>query len=263
MILRALLIFAVSTPLLAQRPIPIPAQTTPPSQTAPPAQSAPPSPQNPTADLPDSPSTASQVHAPIVPTGPTALIDTSMGRLTCKLYERQAPVTVANFVGLATGSKDFTDPLTLKKVHGQPFYNGTTFHRVIPNFMIQGGDRRGDGTGDPGYFFEDEFNPALAFDVPGRLAMANSGPATNGSQFFVTEAPVPELTGKHTIFGQCDSHSVALGSSIARVERNANDAPITPVVIRRITIVPEGQPIPPAPTPSAPPTSAPAASAPK
>ena len=181
-----------------------------------------------------------------------------MGRLTCKLYDKQAPATVANFVGLAKGAKDFTDPLTLKKVHGQPFYNGTTFHRVIPNFMIQGGDRRGDGTGDPGYFFEDEFDPALAFDVPGRLAMANAGPATNGSQFFITEAPVPELTGKHTIFGQCDAHSVALVSSIARVERNANDAPITPVVINKITIVPEGQPIPP---PPASPTAAPAATA--
>ncbi len=184
-----------------------------------------------------------------------------MGRLTCKLYDKQAPVTVANFVGLANGTKDWTDPLTLKKVHGQPFYNGTTFHRVIPNFMIQGGDRAGNGTGDPGFFFQDEFDPALSFDEPGRLAMANSGPATNGSQFFITEAPVPELTGKHTIFGQCDAHSVLLVASIARVERGASDKPVTPVVIDRITIVRDGQPMPPAPAiPSAP---APAAASPR
>ncbi len=180
-----------------------------------------------------------------------------MGRLTCKLYDKQAPVTVANFIGLAQGTKDWTDPVTLKKVHGQPYYNGTTFHRVIPGFMIQGGDKRGDGTGDPGYFFQDEFDPTLSFDEPGRLAMANAGPATNGSQFFITEAPVPELTGKHTIFGQCDAHTVSLVASIARVERNANDAPVTPVVIRKITIVPDGQPIPPEPAQPAAPAAAP------
>ena len=251
MILRSLLAICLSAPLLAQAPPP----SQPPSQTptqTPTAAAA--------ADLPDSPSTAAQVHAPVVPTGPTALIDTSMGRLTCKLYDKQAPVTVANFIGLADGTKDWTDPVTLKKVHGQPYYNGTTFHRVIPGFMIQGGDKRGDGTGDPGYFFQDEFDPALAFDVPGRLAMANAGPATNGSQFFVTEAPVPELTGKHTIFGQCDAHSVLLVASIARVERNGNDAPVTPVVIRKVTIVPDGQPIPPEPAqPTAPAAATPPA----
>ncbi len=197
-----------------------------------------------TADLPDGPETSSQVHAPVTPTGPTALIDTTMGRLTCKLYDKQAPVTIANFIGLAQGTKDWVDPRTLKKVHGQPFYNGTTFHRVIPNFMIQGGDRAGDGTGDPGYFFQDEIDPALKFDIPGRLAMANSGPATNGSQFFITEAPVEELNGKHTIFGQCDAQTISRVKAIARVERNATDKPITAVVINKVTIVPEGQPIP-------------------
>ena len=175
-----------------------------------------------------------------------------MGRLTCKLYSQQAPITVANFIGLSDGAKDWVDPVTLKKVHGQPFYNGTTFHRVIPNFMIQGGDRVGNGTGDPGYFFQDEFDPTLTFDDPGRLAMANSGPATNGSQFFITEAPVPDLTGKHTNFGQCDAHSILLVASIARVERNSSDKPLTPVVINKITIVREGQPIPPAPALPAP-----------
>jgi peptidyl-prolyl cis-trans isomerase A (cyclophilin A) len=212
-----------------------------------PAQSTPAAQQ-----LPDAPSTTSQIKPPVVPTGPTAVIDTTMGRLTCKLYEKEAPITVANFIGLAEGTKDWTDPKTLKKVHNQPFYNGTTFHRVIPTFMIQGGDRAGDGTGDPGYFFQDEIDPALTFDQPGLLAMANAGPGpsgggTNGSQFFITEQPVPQLNGKHTIFGLCDAHSALLVASIARVERDSNDKPLTPVVINRVTIVPEGQPMPPLP----------------
>jgi peptidyl-prolyl cis-trans isomerase A (cyclophilin A) len=185
-----------------------------------------------------------------------------MGRLTCKLYDTQAPITVANFIGLAEGTKEWTDPISLKKIRGQPFYNGTTFHRVIPGFMIQGGDKAGNGTGNPGYYFQDEFDPTLTFDEPGRLAMANSGPKTNGSQFFITEAPVEQLNGKHTIFGQCDAHTVLLVASIARVERNADDKPVTPVVINKITIVREGQPIPPEPalpaaapaSPAAPPT---------
>jgi len=227
------------------------------------AQSTPP-PSTP--DLPDAPSTASNAKPPVTPTGPTAVIDTSMGRLTCKLYDQQAPVTVANFIGLTEGTKDWTDPKTLKKVHGQPFFNGTTFHRVIPGFMIQGGDRAGDGTGDPGYFFQDEIDPSLTFDEPGRLAMANAGPGpsgggTNGSQFFITEVAVPQLNGKHTIFGQCDTHTVLLVASIARVSRNDSDKPLTPVTINKITIVREGQPMPPEPTPPATPTSsAPAAS---
>jgi peptidyl-prolyl cis-trans isomerase A (cyclophilin A) len=183
-----------------------------------------------------------------------------MGRLTCKLFAAQAPITDANFIGLADGSRDWTDPATLKKIHGKPLYDGTIFHRVIPGFMIQGGDPEGDGRGDPGYFFQDEFDPSLTFDQPGRLAMANAGPATNGSQFFITEAPVPELTGKHTIFGQCDEHSVLLVASIARVERNDQDRPLTPVVIQHITIVREGQPMPPPPAlPNPPPASATAA----
>ncbi len=232
----------VSLPLFV--PVAIAQTATPPATqtpaSPPPAASAP-------ADLPDGPEAASQVRPPITPTGPTALIDTTMGRLSCKLYDKQAPVTVANFTGLAQGTKDWVDPTTLKKMHGQPFYNGTTFHRVIPNFMIQGGDRVGDGTGDPGYFFQDEIDPTLTFNVPGRLAMANSGPATNGSQFFITESPVEELNGKHTIFGQCDAQTVSRVATIARVERNATDKPLTAVVIRKITIVPDGQPVPPEP----------------
>ena len=154
-------------------------------------------------------------------------------------------------------------------MHNQPFYNNTTFHRVIPTFMIQGGDRAGDGSGDPGYFFQDEIDPSLTFDQPGLLAMANAGPGpsgggTNGSQFFVTEQPVPQLNGKHTIFGLCDAHSVLLVGSIARVERNANDKPLTPVVITRITIVRDGQPMPPLPAiaPAAIPASPSSATAP-
>lgn len=210
--------------------------------------------------LPDDPSTVSQVKPPVAPTGPTVVFDTTMGRLTCKLYDKQAPITVANFIGLAEGTKDFTDPKTLQKVHGQPFYNGTTFHRVIPEFMIQGGDRTGTGMGDPGYFFQDEIDPSLTFDEPGRLAMANSGPGpsgggTNGSQFFITEVAVPQLNGKHTIFGQCDAHSVLLVASIARVPRDANDKPLSPVTINRVTIVRDGQPMPPLPV-TPPPTAA-------
>lgn len=206
--------------------------------------------------LPDAPGTPAQAA---VPTGPTAVIDTTMGRLTCKLYQQQAPVAVANFVGLAEGTKDYTDPVTGKKVHGKPFYNGTTFHRVIPEFMIQGGDPRGDGTGDPGYYFNDEIDPSLTFNVPGRLAMANSGPNTNGSQFYITESPQPSLDGKYTIFGQCDAHSILTEQTIARVQRNANDKPLTPVVINKITIVREGQPMPADPMP---PAAAPGGSAP-
>jgi peptidyl-prolyl cis-trans isomerase A (cyclophilin A) len=221
--------------------------------------------------LPDAPGPTSDVKPVVTPTGPTVLIDTTMGRLTCKLFDKQAPVTVANFIGLAEGTKDWTDPKTLKKVHHQPLYNGTTFHRVIPNFMIQGGDPAGDGTGDPGYFFQDEIDPGLEFDVPGRLAMANAGPGptgggTNGSQFFITEQPQPELNGKHTIFGQCDEHSVLLVASIARVDRDENDKPLTPVVINRVTIVRDGQPTPPLPpaaASSAPPTSTAPATPPK
>ena len=203
----------------------------------------------PAADLPDAPSTANQVKPPAVPTGPTVVIDTTMGRMTCKLFDKQAPLASANFIGLADGTKEWTDPESLKKVKGKPFYNGTTFHRVIPGFMIQGGDRLGTGMGDAGYFFQDEIDPALTFDVPGRLAMANAGPGptgagTNGSQFFITEVPVPDLNGKHTIFGQCDAHSQLIAASIARVDRDSNDKPTVPVVIQRVTVVPDGKPMP-------------------
>ncbi|HTX41094.1 MAG TPA: peptidylprolyl isomerase [Acidobacteriaceae bacterium] len=187
------------------------------------------------------------------PTGPTVLFDTTMGRISCRLFSKQAPNAVANFVGLATGTKPWTNPKTHQIMKDTPFYDGTTFHRVIPGFMIQGGDPLGTGEGGPGYNFDDEFDPGLNFDVPGRLAMANSGPNTNGSQFFITEAPEDHLDQHYTIFGQCDEPSLWIVKSIARVNRDENDKPIEPVIIRKVTIVPAGQPVPPADnTPSAP-----------
>lgn len=179
-----------------------------------------------------------------------------MGRITCKLFDKEAPVAVANFVGLADGSKVWTDPVTKKQVQGKPFYDGTTFHRVIPQFMIQGGDPTGTGTGDPGYYFADEFNPNLNFDVAGRMAMANSGPDTNGSQFFITELPMEQLDQHYTIFGQCDDAGVSVVKMIARVERDANDKPLRPVTLDKVTIVRNGDPMPPLPVaPAAPPAS--------
>ncbi|WP_263409114.1 peptidylprolyl isomerase [Terriglobus tenax] len=201
-------------------------------------------------DLPDTPSTTANIVQEAKPNGPTAVIDTSMGRLTCQFFQKEAPITVANFIDLANGTKDWADPLSQERKHNTRFYDGTTFHRVIPRFMIQGGDRAGNGTGDPGFMFNDELTPALTFNQPGRLAMANSGPGTNGSQFFVTEAPVMELNGKHTIFGQCDAHSVVVVQTIARVPTNSQDKPLTPVTINKVTIVPEGQPLPPDPMPA-------------
>ena len=211
-------------------------QTTPPATT----QGAPAGSQA----LPEAPGAQEQPGPQ--PTGPTVVFDTSMGTMTCKLFDKQAPVAVANFVGLATGTKEFTDPATKQKAK-RPYYDGTTFHRVIPGFMIQGGDPLGTGMGDPGYMFSDEFDPALNFDVPGRLAMANSGPNTNGSQFFITEVATPFLDQKYVIFGQCDDHSVEVVKAIARVNRDENDKPLEPVVLKKATVIPAGQPVPAAP----------------
>ena len=130
----------------------------------------------PAEELPDSPTATAAVLTR--PNGPTVIMDTSMGRITCQFFQRQAPKAVANFIALAEGTIDWTDPATNKKQHNKPLYDGTVFHRVMPDFMIQGGDPTGTGMGNPGYQFEDEFDPNLGFDVPGRLAMANSGPNT-------------------------------------------------------------------------------------
>ena len=167
---------------------------------------------------------------------PTAVIDTTAGKLTCTLFPDKAPIGVANFIGLATGTKDWTSPITHQKKHGVPLYDGTIFHRVIPNFMIQGGDPMGTGTGDPGYAFKNETSSDLKFDRPGRMAYANAGPGTNGSQFFITEIAYPSLNGGYTIFGQCDDASVALVKQIARAGRDSNDRPYKPVKINHITI---------------------------
>jgi peptidyl-prolyl cis-trans isomerase A (cyclophilin A) len=169
---------------------------------------------------------------------PKAILHTTAGDITCQLFKDKAPITVENFIGLATGKKDWTNPVTHAKKTNTPLYDGTIFHRVIPDFMIQGGDPAGTGTGDPGYRFKDEFSD-LKFDRPGRLAMANSGPNTNGSQFFITEAPTPHLNGKHTIFGQCEPIEVV--NHIARMPRDpSTDKPFSAVRIKHVEIVEAG-----------------------
>jgi peptidyl-prolyl cis-trans isomerase A (cyclophilin A) len=172
--------------------------------------------------------------------GPTAIIDTTAGKLTCTLFPDKAPIGVANFVGLAQGTKDWTNPVSHAKKHGVPLYDGTIFHRVIPEFMIQGGDPAGTGSGEVGFEFKNETSPTLKFDRPGRLAYANAGPDTNGSQFFITEVPYPHLNGGYTIFGQCDDATVALVKQIARMGRDSNDRPYRPVKINHITIAKAG-----------------------
>jgi peptidyl-prolyl cis-trans isomerase A (cyclophilin A) len=157
----------------------------------------------------------------------------SLGTFTCELFEKQTPKTVANFVGLARGDRPFKDPKSGEWVK-KPFYNGLTFHRVIPGFMIQGGDPKGTGTGDPGYEFPDELDDTLKMDKGGILAMANRGPGTNGSQFFITEKETPWLSGKHTIFGACEP--VALVTKIAGLPKGPRDMPNDPVTIKKVTI---------------------------
>jgi cyclophilin family peptidyl-prolyl cis-trans isomerase len=168
---------------------------------------------------------------------PTAIIHTTDGELHCTLFPKVAPIGVENFIGLADGSKDWTDPVSQDKKHGVPLYDGTIFHRVIPEFMIQGGDPAGNGMGTPGYRFKNETSPTVGFDRPGRLAYANSGPDTNGSQFFITEVPYPSLNGGYTIFGQCDDAAVKLVKKIARMASDPrNNRPLHPVKITHIDI---------------------------
>jgi cyclophilin family peptidyl-prolyl cis-trans isomerase len=176
------------------------------------------------------------------PTGPLALIDTTMGTLTCRLFEKEAPIGVANFIGLENGTKEWKNPSTHAVMHGRKFYEGLSFRRVIPDFMIQNADLPGDpsGDGDIGFHFENEIVPGLNFDRPGRLAYANAGPNTNESEFFITEAPNHRLDGNYTIFGQCDDASVKVAAAIARVPRDDHNRPLKPVVIRRITFEEEG-----------------------
>ncbi|MCS6913524.1 MAG: peptidylprolyl isomerase [Myxococcales bacterium] len=168
-----------------------------------------------------------------------ATIQTSMGTFTCELFEQDAPLTVANFVGLARGLRPFKNPKT-GAWEKRPFYDGLTFHRVIPDFMIQGGDINGDGTGEPGYTIPDEKNDPHKFDRGGVLAMANRGPNTGGSQFFITEGPTPFLDdgarpGAHyQIFGQCDN--IDLVKKIARVPTGERNKPKEDVKIIKVTI---------------------------
>ena len=166
----------------------------------------------------------------------TATLHTSLGDIVIELFPNHAPKTVANFVELATGAKEWTDPNTGSTTNAN-LYDGTIFHRVISGFMIQGGDPLGQGFGGPGYQFADEFHGELQFDRPYILAMANSGPGTNGSQFFITVAPTTWLNRKHTIFGEVkDAASQAVVDKIGATPTGAQDKPVTPVVINSVTI---------------------------
>ena len=163
-----------------------------------------------------------------------AIFETSQGNIVIRLLEKEAPKTVENFVGLAEGTKEFTNEKTGKK-EKRNFYDGLNFHRVIPQFMIQGGCPLGTGTGDPGYRFGDEFHPSLKHDKPGKLSMANAGPGTNGSQFFITVATAPWLDNKHTIFGEVvEGQDVA--DKISNAPRDASDRPRTPITIHKVRI---------------------------
>jgi peptidyl-prolyl cis-trans isomerase A (cyclophilin A) len=163
-----------------------------------------------------------------------ATLKTSMGDIVLQLFDDKAPKTVANFVGLATGTKEWTDPKTGEKVK-RPLYNGTIFHRVIPRFMIQGGDPLGNGTGGPGYRFEDEFHRDLRHTKGGLLSMANAGPNTNGSQFFITLAPTLHLDNRHSVFGELVKGEDVL-IAIGNVPRNPGDRPIKDVVLKEVVI---------------------------
>jgi len=168
------------------------------------------------------------------PAGTYAIFETSQGNIVIKLLEKEAPKTVENFVGLAEGTREFTNEKTLKK-EKRPFYDGLVFHRVIPDFMIQGGCPHGSGMGGPGYKFADEFHPSLKHSKAGKLSMANSGPNTNGSQFFITVAPTPWLDNKHTIFGEVvEGQDVA--NKISALPRDRNDRPNTAVTLNHVKI---------------------------
>ena len=219
--MNVLLIFCVAAFGLAQSSTPT-APAAKPSTAAKPVTSAKPS-----------------VHPAV--TKPTAIIDTTAGKMTCTLFPDKAPIGVENFIGLANGTKDWKNPVSGAMKHGVPLYDGTIFHRVIPGFMIQGGDPAGNGSGDPGYKFKNETSPDLLFDQPGRLAYANAGPGTNGSQFFITEVATPHLNGGYTIFGQCDEATVALVKQIAHMATDpSNDKPFRPVKINHISILKPG-----------------------
>ena len=164
-----------------------------------------------------------------------ARFDTTEGAFTIRLFDQEVPNTVANFVGLAEGTKEWTDPRTGERKSGTPFYDGVIFHRVIDGFMIQGGDPLGKGVGGPGYKFADEFHPNLRHDRAGILSMANSGPNTNGSQFFITLGPTPHLDKRHSVFGEV-IEGLDVVKKIGKVRTGSMDRPATDVVINKVTI---------------------------
>lgn len=163
-----------------------------------------------------------------------AVLETSLGNIKIRLFDDKAPKTVANFVGLAEGTIEWTHPETKEKKTA-PYYNGTIFHRIIPNFMVQGGDITGTGTGGPGYRFADEIHPELKHTKPGMLSMANAGPNTNGSQFFITTVPTPWLDGRHAIFGEVvEGYDIV--ESMSKVSRDSRDKPREDIVLQKVTI---------------------------
>jgi peptidyl-prolyl cis-trans isomerase A (cyclophilin A) len=166
--------------------------------------------------------------------GTYAHFDTTEGSFVIRLFDKEAPNTVANFVGLAEGTKEWRDPATGQKKKA-PYYDGIIFHRIIDGFMIQGGDPLGQGTGGPGYTFADEFHPSRRHDKAGVLSMANSGPNTNGGQFFITLAPTPHLDNRHSVFGEVVS-GLDVVKRIGRVATGRQDRPVTPVVMNKVTI---------------------------
>jgi cyclophilin family peptidyl-prolyl cis-trans isomerase len=183
------------------------------------------------------PPSSSTIPAP-EPSGPTAKIETTMGTITCRLFEQETPVAVANFIGLAWGTKPFEGAAARVQIRGRHYYDGLTFSRVIPDFMIQNADSPGDPKGGgAGYKFANEIVPGLSFDRPGRLAYANSGPGTNSSEFFITEHPIHRLDGNYTIFGQCDEASISVVEAIAHTPRNDMNRPLKPVVIKSVKIM--------------------------
>ncbi|MCA9653548.1 MAG: peptidylprolyl isomerase [Myxococcales bacterium] len=165
-----------------------------------------------------------------------AEMTTNQGTIACRLFEDEVPITVANFVGLARGLRPALDT-DQRTWAARPYYDGVTFHRAIPGFVIQGGDPTGTGRGRTGYVIIDEFVEGLLHDEPGMLSMANRGPGTGGGQFFITLAPIPDLDGKHTVFGKCDDDSVAVAEKIAATTGGKGERPLTPQVIEHVEIV--------------------------
>ncbi|WP_233497045.1 peptidylprolyl isomerase [Lujinxingia litoralis] len=188
-----------------------------------------------TADQPPSPEATADYTRDLGDSGILrALFHTSQGTISCELFEKQTPLTVANFVGLARGLKAFVDPQTDRSITGVPYFNGQRFHRVIPNFLIQSGDPTGLGYAGPGYTIPDEIREDLRHDGPGVLSMANLGPDTGGSQFFITEIAAPHLDGRHTVFGQCEDLEVI--RAISHAPTDVNNRPAEPITLDRVLI---------------------------